>query len=265
MRCGVFFAMLILTHDAFGEEPGRFKYEYPGYNDTPFYPATKFYPAATYRVHDPNQPQPPRVLPPNSDGSLGTPAPSDAVVLFDGTSLDAFEENDAVVENGVIVIGGDSLLTKQAFGSCQLHLEWRTPETLADRTGNMGNSGLFLMDQYELQIFDSYSCKIYADGSAGAIYAQTPPLVNVCRKPGEWQSFDVVFHAPVFQQGEVVSLPEITVLHNGVLIQDRTQIKGPTLHKTARPITPHAEKMPLHIQGHGCPVGIRNFWIRPLD
>ena len=187
------------------------------------------------------------------------------MVLFDGSSLDHFRENDWTVESGVATVGSDSLWTKRPFGSCQLHVEWRTPTQLGEQAGNMGNSGIFFMDRYELQIFDSYSCRIYADGSAGAIYGQTPPLVNVCRRPGQWQSFDVVFNAPVFNDGQLVTPPTITVFQNGVLIQNQTQIKGPTVHQKAPPLEPHANRLPLRIQGHHCPVAFRNIWIRELD
>ena len=129
----------------------------------------------------------------------------------------------------------------------------------------MGNSGIFLMGLYELQIYDSYSSKIYADGSAAAMYGQTPPLVNVCRKPGEWQSFDIVFVAPVFEEGKLVEAARITVLHNGVLVQNHTKILGPTTHKALLSYEPHAAALPLMIQGHGSPVEFRNLWIRKLN
>jgi hypothetical protein len=258
-HCGMMLAAICLCVVARADEPGRFAFEYPGYDQTPFYPGAK------YRVHDPARPQPTRVLPPSTDGSIGLAAPSDAFVLFGGDSLDLFEENDWTIDAGLAVVGSTSLVTKQPFGSCQLHIEWRTPTELAQHAGNMGNSGVFLMGKYELQIFDSYSCRIYADGSAGAIYGQTPPLVNVCRRPGQWQSFDVVFQAPVFEQGQVVSPPTITVLHNGVLVQNHTRILGPTVHQKAPPMEPHPDRLPLRIQGHGCPVAFRNIWIREIE
>ena len=221
-------------------------------------------------MHDPTRPQPPRVLPASADDASRMTAPADAIVLFGGDSLDRFEENDWTVTAGTVIVGSDSLVTKQPFGSCQLHIEWRAPDQLGEKPGNMGNSGLFFMGRYELQIFDSYSCRIYADGSAGAIYGQTPPLVNVCRRPGEWQSFDVVFNAPVFnapafKDGQPVSPPTITVQHNGVLIQNHTRIKGPTVHQKAPPMEPHADRLPLQIQGHHCPVAFRNIWVRELS
>ena len=130
---------------------------------------------------------------------------------------------------------------------------------------NMGNSGVFFMQRYELQVFDSYTSKIYADGSAGAIYGQTPPLVNVCQPPGKWQTYDVVFTAPKFAEGKLIEPARITVLHNGVLIQNNTRILGPTKHKKALPYQPHAAKLPFFLQGHSNPVEFRNIWIRELN
>jgi hypothetical protein len=258
-RCTILLAVFLCLNTRLGaEELGRFIHEYKGYDHTPFYPGAK------YRVHDPTQPQPPRVLPPASDNQIAIHPPADAIVLFGGDSLDEFQDNDWTIEAGTAIVGSTSLLTKQAFGSCQLHVEWRTPTELGERSGNMGNSGIFFMDRYELQIFDSYSCRIYADGSAGAIYGQTPPLVNVCRRPGEWQSFDAVFNAPVFKEGKAVSPPTITVFHNGVLVHNNTRIKGPTVHQKAPPLSPHPERQPLQFQGHQCPVAFRNIWIREI-
>ncbi len=128
-----------------------------------------------------------------------------------------------------------------------------------------GNSGVLLMHLYELQIFDSYSEKLYADGICAAIYGETPPLVNVCRKPGEWQSFDIVFHVPVFKDGHLQRPASLTVFHNGVLVHDNTPIYGPMAHCDILPYQPHAARLPLALQGHGNPVRFRNIWIRPLN
>lgn len=256
---GVAMVAVVMANNVLADEPGWFVRELKGYSDTPFYPGAK------YRVHDPSEPKPPRVIPPASDGSMGTPPPADAIVLFDGTSLDQFNKTEWQLQDGVIIAGKGGLQTKQKFGSFQLHIEWRPPAELAEKLGHMGNSGIFLMNKYELQVFDSYSCKIYADGSAGAIYGQTPPLVNVCRKPGEWQTYDVIFTAPVFDGDKVVSLPRITALHNGVLIQNDTEILGPTRHKNTFPMEVHADRMPFYLQGHGSPVEYRNIWLREID
>ncbi|WP_325176390.1 DUF1080 domain-containing protein [Pelagicoccus mobilis] len=186
--------------------------------------------------------------------------------MFDGTSLDQFQENEWKIVDGNLIATHKGLVTKGHFGDFQMHVEWKTPEdpSKAPKPGDIGNSGLYIMRRYELQVYDSYSCKIYADGSAGAIYGQTPPLVNVCRKPGEWQSFDIVFTAPVFDGEKLASPARITVFHNGVLIQNDTEILGPTKHKQARPWVAHPAKQPIVFQAHGSPVAYRNIWIREL-
>ena len=249
---------MLVVLSANAEEAGRFKFEYPGYTDTPLIPGSEF------RVHQQDRPQPPRVIPPETDGSPGWAPPSDAIVLFDGTSLEHFEENTWPIAGGIIVANHGNLQTKEAYGDCQLHIEWRAPNPPEGEPVNMGNSGIFFMGLYELQIYDSYSSKIYADGSAAAMYGQIPPLVNVCRKPGEWQSFDVIFTAPVFEGDTLVEPAWITVLHNGVLVHNHTKILGPSAHKAFTPYKPHDARLPITIQGHGCPVAFRNIWIRNL-
>ena len=233
--------------------------EYPGYDDLATIPHSGF------TVHQPDRPQPKRLIPPETNGETGPIAPSDAIVLFDGTSLEQFQETTWQVVDGHIIAGEDSLKTITAYGDFQLHVEWRTPNPPnLSHPGNIGNSGLYIMGSYELQIYDSYTAKIYADGSAAAIYGQTPPLVNVCRKPGEWQTYDIAFTAPVFDHNTLVSPARITVFHNGFLVQNNTKINGPTGHKKANSYTPHAPKSPLVFQGHNSPVEFRNIWIRDL-
>lgn len=192
-------------------------------------------------------------------------APSDATFLFDGTSLDHFHKTSWQVKEGLLIAGDDNLQTKKSYGDCQLHVEWRSPNPPSGDPGNMGNSGILLMGHYELQIYDSYSSKIYADGSAGAVYGQTPPMVNVCRPPGQWQSYDIIFKAPVFKEGVLIREAMTTVFHNGVLIHYNTKILGPMAHRTTKPYKPHAAKLPLMIQGHHSPVAFGNIWIRELD
>ena len=150
-----------------------------------------------------------------------------------------------------------------ATASCTLNV--RTPTTInTNKINNSGNSGIFLMSRYELQVFDSYSVEIYADGSAAAIYGQTPPMFNVCRKPGEWQTYDIYFKAPVFDGEKLVKPAYITVLHNGVFVHINTEITGPTRHNKALPYEAHPPKQPFYLQGHGSPVEYRNIWIRDL-
>lgn len=239
------------------KEQGRFIYEYPGYTDTPLIAGSEFI------VHQKDRPQPPVVL--SCPSETMPPVPSDAAILFDGTSVDNFQQTSWQVKDGALIAGRGYLKTKKAYGDCQLHIEWRTPNPPSGKPSNMGNSGVFMMGLYELQIYDSFSSKIYADGSAGAIYGQSPPMVNVCREPGQWQSFDIIFKAPVFKDGRLVRKAIITVFHNGVLIHYNTKILGPTVNKTTRPYKFHAAKLPLKIQGHGSPVAFRNIWLRPLN
>ena len=200
----------------------------------------------------------------------GTSAPSDAIVLFDGKDFSQWEsvqggEVKWALEGGAMTVVGQTgnIQTKQSFGDCQLHIEWKTPEKVVGEGQGRGNSGIYFQKQYELQVLDSYDNKTYFDGQAGSIYTQNPPLVNACRKPGEWQTYDVIYMAPRFNADGKVEIPaRITVIHNGVLIQNNFIIKGTTYGKTAG-YKPHA-KMPIELQDHSNPVSYRNIWIREL-
>ena len=154
----------------------------------------------------------------------------------------------------------------QNFGDCQLHVEWATPVPAHGEGQGRGNSGVFLgLDRYEIQVLDSYENKTYADGSAGAIYGQYPPLVNVCRPPGQWQTYDIVYTAPRFDaEGKLLSPVRLTVFHNGVLIQNNVQLTGPTSWLERAPYQAHPEKQPISLQDHGNPVRFRNIWVREL-
>jgi hypothetical protein len=157
--------------------------------------------------------------------------------------------------------------TKRAFGNCQLHIEWATPEKVSPKEigQKRGNSGVFFMGRYELQVLDSYENETYADGQAASIYGQSPPLVNVCREPGQWQSYDVSFLRPIFdKKGECIRPARITVFHNGVVVQNNVEIKGSTAHKKKAKYSPHADKLPLSLQDHNNPMRFRNIWIREL-
>ncbi|MHC4405037.1 MAG: 3-keto-disaccharide hydrolase [Planctomycetota bacterium] len=237
-----------------------------GYKDTPLLPAT----GEVYYVHDPDRPVPKHV----TAGRTGTEdqpgtAPSDAIVLFDGEDLGQWNESSWEVEDGCVVAGHGSLETKESFGDFQLHLEWMVPAAPPDHMMSRGNSGVMLMGQYEIQIFDSHpmhDVQIYPDGQAAAVYGQAPPLVNACRRPGQWQSYDVVFAAPEFDDnGKLVKRAAVTVFHNGVLAHLNQQIMGPAAHCRITPYRPHPARLPLALQGHGSPVRFRNVWIRPLD
>ncbi|MBN2475136.1 MAG: DUF1080 domain-containing protein [Pirellulales bacterium] len=236
-----------------------------GYKDTPPLPWTD----GKYCVHDPDRPVPKYVEPMPADAELPTvPAPADAIVLFDGKDVSRFKSSVWEVADDSLVAGDGSLETAEAFGDFQLHLQWMVPKEPGPQFMNRGNSGVLLMGRYELQVFDSHPVhpeQIYPDGQAASVYGQTPPLVNACRLPGQWQSFDIVFRAPVFQDDKLVKRATVTVLHNGVLVHDHQEIMGPMAHRQVLPYEPHPPQQPLVLQGHGCPVRFRNIWLRPLD
>ncbi|MGC4001701.1 MAG: DUF1080 domain-containing protein [Pirellulales bacterium] len=196
----------------------------------------------------------------------GTAPPSDAIVLFDGKSLDAWKNGDKwKIADGVATVDKSTIETKQPFGDCQLHIEWASPEEVKGTGQGRGNSGCYIMGRYEVQILDSYENKTYFDGQAGSVYKQHPPLVNVSRKPGEWQAYDIIFHGPRFDaEGKVEKPATVTVLHNGVLVQDHFELTGGTSYIEAPKYTKHGPKAPLQLQNHGNPVKFRNIWIREL-
>lgn len=225
-----------------------------------------------WTIHSTSRPQPPVVDP--GPFVASAPPPSDAVVLFDGRPLDNWRSADEAhkaarwrVRDGYmeVVAGTGAISTAQAFGDVQLHIEWMTPEPASDGGQNRGNSGVFLMGRYELQVLDSYRNPTYPDGQAGAIYGQYPPLVNASRPPGEWQTYDMVFFGPRFDAtGRLVRPARITVFHNGVLVQNGVTLTGPTAHGGRPPYSAHPDALPLVLQDHGQPVRYRNIWARPL-
>jgi hypothetical protein len=226
-----------------------------------------------WKIHDPNRPLPPAIEPGTSStqDSPGRP-PSDAVVLFDGKDLSHWSHKDGSaakwkVENGYfeVVPKTGYVYTREAFGDCQLHVEFSEPFPSKGESQDRGNSGVFLQGLYETQVLDSYQSKTYADGQAGAIYGQYPPLVNASRPPGQWQAYDIVFHGPRFDKGGKLLRPaRETVFHNGVLVQDSVELTGPTAHGARPPYEPQPEKLPLALQDHNHPVRYRNIWIREL-
>ncbi len=228
-----------------------------GYDDTPVLPW------CGYRVHDANRPYPRKVNP--GPAPAPAPVPSDAIVLFDGRNMDQWLPNENNLVDGCMESAGKvNPTTKDSFGSFQLHIEWLPPRDFKGPWGNQGNNGVLLHGLYEIQIFDSYNEKIYPDGMAGAIYGQTPPLVNATRPPGEWQSFDIAFTAPVFEGDKLLKPARVTVFHNGVLVHNDEVIHGPTGHRILPAYKKPIDKGPVILSGHGCPVRFRNIWIRPL-
>ncbi len=204
-------------------------------------------------------PEPP-VIDPGTPGS----APSDAIVLFDGTNLDAWDGGENwEINDAVATVRKTGITTKQAFGDCQLHVEYATPSEVKGSGQGRGNSGVYMMGRYEIQILDSFNNLTYFDGQCGAIYKQQPPTVNACRKPGEWQSYDIIFQAPRFNEDGSVAKPAyVTVLHNGVVIHNHFELQGSTSYTEPPKYTKHADKLPIHIQNHGNPLRFRNIWVR---
>jgi hypothetical protein len=198
-------------------------------------------------------------------------APSDAILLFNGKDLNEWTLLDGSpakweVKDGsfTVVKGTGDIKTKKVFGDIQLHIEWRSPAVIESEGQGRGNSGIFLQEHYELQVLDSYESQTYRNGQAGAIYKQHGPLVNATRKPGEWQTYDVIYNAPRFNEnGEVVIPAYITVLHNGIIIQNHSEIRGPTEFKGLPVYVSHG-KASLQLQDHGNPVSYRNIWVREL-
>jgi hypothetical protein len=194
------------------------------------------------------------------------PAPSDAIVLFDGSSMQAWRDTETwVVQDGAMIAGKKDIRTKELFGDMQLHVEWMTPLPVPGaKVSDRGNSGVFLLDQYEVQIFDTFRTNtIYADGMAGGIYGQHPPLVNASRAPGEWQTFDITLTAPCFSPTNTI-LGRVTVFHNGILVQKDTVLLGGTSHRSLPNVKPHPVPAPIRLQAHGSPVKFRNIWVRPI-
>ena len=228
-----------------------------GYKNTPKLPW------CDYLVHDPDRPAPKRVDP--GPAPAPAPIPADAIVLFDGENLSQWLPNQWQLKNGEIIAGKGSLTSKENFGDMQLHLEWMAPADWEGPWHNRGNNGVILMGSYEIQIFDSYNEKLYPDGQAAAVYAQTPPLVNATRKPGEWQSYDIVFKAPRYDGEKLIEAPRITMFHNGLLVHLSQEIYGETGHKVLPGNRRKVSSGPIILAGHDCPVRFRNIWLRKLE
>ncbi len=232
-----------------------------GYDDTPLLPGGQ------WQVHDGNRPQPRIVTPGTTPGS----APSDAIILFDGTDLSNWQSgsgNDAEWE----IIGDTmrvkpstgNIRTKSCFGDCQLHVEFSCPAEIKDEGQGRGNSGVFLMGKYEVQILDGYENPTYADGITASLYGEYPPLVNACSKPGDWNTYDILWTAPRFDGVNLLEPAYLTVIHNGAVVHNHVEVMSPTGHRDVYPYKAHAPTGPLELQDHGDLVSFRNIWCRPI-
>ena len=226
-----------------------------------------------WAVHDLERPQP-KWIDTGHGAATPQPAPADAIVLFDGTDLSEWvSQNDGSpakwkVEGGYFEVAPETggIRTKREFGDAQIHIEWASPNPPRGEGQDNGNSGVFLMNMYEVQVLNSYENKTYPDGQASAVYGQYPPLVNATRPPGEWQTYDIIFHRPRFAaDGSVDQFARVTVFHNGVLVQNNVILTGPTGHKSRPPYRAHADRLPISLQDHDHPVRFRNIWVRDLE
>ncbi len=247
--------LLVCLAPAFAQPP-------VGYRDTPVIPGQK------WRVHDIDRPRPPSVTP---AAVVGQP-PADAVVLFEGKDLLQWQHETKTgpiaatwkVIDGYIEEGRRDLVSKDKFGDCQIHLEWMEPPDVKGASQDRGNSGVLIMHRYEVQVLDSHTNVTYADGQAGAIYGQWPPLVNATRPAGQWQAYDIVFEAPKFVDGKLTKSAYMTVFLNGVLLHNRQEMVGPMAHRIVAPWVAHGAEEPLALQDHGNNVRFRNIWVRRL-
>jgi hypothetical protein len=229
--------------------------------------------SAAANAQEPGPFPPPKVEPTViTPGKTNADPPSDAIVLFGGTDLSRWHgQNGApakwTIRDGYVEVlpGSGGITTNDKFGDVQLHIEWATPAVVKGEGQERGNSGVFLMERYEVQVLDSYDNKTYYHGQAASVYKQYAPLVNASRKPGEWQAYDIVFHAPKFdEQGKVIDRARVTVFHNGVLVQNNVEIYGNTFNDRPALYIPHGSHEPLSLQDHGNPMRFRNIWIRRL-
>lgn len=268
MHRALIFAAVVLAVAAAAQRQKKNRTAPTGYSDTPVIPGQK------WKVHDIDRPKP-RVVAPGA--SHGQP-PADAIVLFDGKNLDAWTFRGPrnlkagetagtwKVEDGSFYSTGNSgtLISKEKFGDAQFHVEWASPGDIDGTSQWRGNSGIVLMNRYEIQVLDSWNNPTYADGQAAAIYGWWPPMVNVSRRPGEWQIYDIVFEAPKFDGDKIVKPPRVTVIHNGVVVHHNQEIGGPMAHRVVLPFKPHAAEEPLGLQDHDTETRYRNIWARKL-
>jgi hypothetical protein len=228
-----------------------------GYDDTPLLPGGKWH------VHDGNRPQP-RIVTPGA-------APSDAIILFDGTDLSSWQSGSGAEAEWEII--GDTMRvkprtgnirTKSCFGDCQLHVEFSCPAEIKGDGQGRGNSGVFLMGKYEIQVLDGYENPTYADGITASLYGEYPPLVNACSKPGDWNTYDILWTAPRFDGVDLLQPAYLTVIHNGAVVHNHVEVMSPTGHRDVYAYKAHAPTGPLELQDHGDLVSFRNIWCRPI-
>ena len=246
------------------KDPKRFN-QPTGYSDTPVLPLQR------WKVHDIDRPKPPVVTPSDVPGG----APSDAVVLLNGKDLSHWTfagkkgkpKMEWKLENGVMEVtpGAGDAVTKESFGDMQLHVEWSAPTEISGDSQWRSNSGILIMSNYEIQVLDSYNNPTYADGQAGAVYGQYPPLVNPIRKPGEWNVYDIIWEAPRFNGEDLAKPAYVSVIFNGVIVQHRKEVIGRMTHRQVGTYKAHAPEMPLALQDHDVPVRYRNIWARKLS
>lgn len=235
-----------------------------GFHDTPMQPDGKWH------VHDPARPQPP-IVTPGATFSQNAAPPSDAIVLFNGRSLSQWRDSKTGgpapwrIQDGAMVSDKGNIETTNQFGDIQLHLEFREPVPPRGTGQSRGNSGVFFMGQYEIQVLDCYDNKTYADGATGGLYGQHPALANACRPPGEWQTYDMIFTAPRFDaKGKLLMPAYVTVFLNGVVVQNHQAFRGATNWRVPGTYTPHGPTGPLALQYHDNAVAFRNIWVRPV-
>lgn len=234
-----------------------------GYKDTPVQPWSG------YHTHDPDRPAP-KVVDAGPGPEKPAPPPADAIVLFDGKDTSKWNGiENWKLEDGLLVAGKGLLTTKDSFGDCQLHVEWMAPDPPVGVPFDRGNNGVMMMGMTEIQIFDSFnqpgSTKLYPDGQAASVYAQTPPLANATRKPGQWQTYDIVWTAPIYKDGKMTQPARVTMLHNGVLVHLDQEVYGTTPHRGLAKYPDQRTQGPISLMGHNNPVKFRNIWVRKLD
>jgi hypothetical protein len=253
----VFFLGLFVTCVAMlpAKDDGEAKKKRPlGYQNTPIIPGTKWH------VHDGERPQP-VVVEPGKDAS----APSDAIVIFDGKDFNKLKNKKWLLKDGYMEVAKGGQETLEKFGDMQLHVEWASPVVVRGTGQGRGNSGIFLMRRYEIQVLDCYKNQTYPDGQAASVYGQKPPLVNASRGPGQWQTYDIIFKAPRFgADKKLISPAYVTVIHNGVLVQNHYELLGPSRHKKNTSYKFHEAEDVITFQNHGNPVRYRNIWVRKL-